>query len=231
MRAHGENAMPLIQKRDADQLRALLRERLEESVTIDLFTRPESRLVVPGRECEACDDTRALLEEVAHLSDRIHLNVHDFFVDDGAEASLAGADRIPAIVLAGRARGSVRYFGIPAGYEFGSFVEGLVEVGNGSTDLLPETRTALDSLIRPVRIRVFVTPSCPFCPAAARLAQKMAVESDKVTAEIVEASEFPDLVERYGVQGVPKTVVNELVEFVGAQPEARLLEHVLRAAA
>jgi glutaredoxin-like protein len=223
--------MPLIQKQDADRLRALFRERLEDSVTIDLFTRPESGLVVPGRECEACDDTRTLLEEVADLSDRIHLNVHDFFADDGAPASRAGADRIPAIALGGKARGRVRYFGIPGGYEFASFVEGLIEVGNGSTDLLPETRTALESLAGPVRIRVFVTPSCPYCPAAARLAQKMAVESAKVTAEIVEASEFPDLVERYKVQGVPKTVVNERVEFVGAQPEARFLEHVLRAAA
>ncbi len=168
---------------------------------------------------------------MAGLSDRIHLNVHDFFADDGAPASLAGADRIPAIALGGKARGRVRYFGIPGGYEFSSFVEGLIEVGNGSTDLLPETRTALESLTGPVHIRVFVTPSCPFCPGAARLAQKMAVESGKVTAEIVEASEFPDLVERYKVQGVPKTVVNERVEFVGAQPEARFLEHVLRAAA
>jgi glutaredoxin-like protein len=222
--------MPLIRQQDARELRAHLEEHLEGPVTIDLFTRPASRLVVPGRECEACEDTQALLEEVAGLSGKIRLNVHDFFADDGA-ASRLDADRIPAIILGGQGRGRVRYFGIPGGYEFTSFLEGLIEVGNGSTDLSPETRQALAGLTKPVRIRVFVTPSCPFCPGAARLAQKMAVESDKVTADIVEASEFPDLVRRFGVQGVPKTVVNDVVEFVGAQPETRFLEHVLRAAA
>lgn len=57
----------------------------------------------------------------------------------------------------------------------------------------------------------------------------MAIESDRVTGDTVEASEFPDLVQRYQVSGVPKTIVNERVEFVGAQPEGRFLEHVLRA--
>jgi len=47
----------------------------------------------------------------------------------------------------------------------------------------------------------------------------MAVESGKVTSFIVEASEYPDLVRKYRVSGVPKTMVNEKVEILGAQPE------------
>jgi len=47
----------------------------------------------------------------------------------------------------------------------------------------------------------------------------MAVESGKVTSIIVEASEYPDLVRRYQVSGVPKTVVNDRVEILGARPE------------
>jgi len=87
-------------------------------------------------------------------------------------------------------------------------------VGNGQTDLSEETKKALGGLARDVHIRVFVTPSCPFCPAAASLAHKMAAESEKVTADIVEANEFPDLAERYNVRGVPKVVVNESTGFV-----------------
>lgn len=222
--------MSLIRDEDARKLRAHLANHLAGRVTIDYFTRPDSNLFVPGRECEACDDTRTLLEEVAQLSEDIQLRVHDFFGDDPAVAAM-GVDRIPAIVVSGGAKGRVRNFGIPGGYEFGSFVEQLIDVGNGRTDLSPETREALQSLEKDVHIRVFVTPSCPFCPAAARLAHKMAVESRRVTADVVEASEFPDLVRRYEVHGVPKIVVNESVHFVGAQPEALFLEHVLRAAA
>jgi predicted DsbA family dithiol-disulfide isomerase len=57
----------------------------------------------------------------------------------------------------------------------------------------------------------------------------MAVESEHVTADVIEAQEFPDLARRYGVRGVPKIVINETTEFVGALPESQYLAQ-LRAA-
>ena len=57
----------------------------------------------------------------------------------------------------------------------------------------------------------------------------MAIASEKVTADVIEATEFPDLVQLYRVSGVPKTVVNGRVEFVGGQPERQFLQEVLRA--
>ena len=54
----------------------------------------------------------------------------------------------------------------------------------------------------------------------------MAVESEHVTADVIEATEFPDLAHRYGVRGVPKIVINDSVEFVGALPESQFLTYV-----
>jgi len=54
----------------------------------------------------------------------------------------------------------------------------------------------------------------------------MAVESEQVTADVIEAMEFPDLASRYGVRGVPKIVINETTEFVGALSESEYLAHV-----
>jgi thioredoxin-related protein len=54
----------------------------------------------------------------------------------------------------------------------------------------------------------------------------MAVESQYVTADVIEAMEFPDLSRRYAVRGVPKIVINETTEFVGALPEAQYLAQV-----
>ncbi len=51
----------------------------------------------------------------------------------------------------------------------------------------------------------------------------MAVESAMVTADVIEVSEFPQLGERYQVYGVPKTVINEAVQFEGARPEAAMI--------
>lgn len=62
-----------------------------------------------------------------------------------------------------------------------------------------------------------------------RLAHQMAVESDFITADMVEATEFPHLVQKYGVMGVPKTVANETVTFEGAVPEEFFLSQVLKA--
>lgn len=63
-----------------------------------------------------------------------------------------------------------------------------------------------------------------------RLAYQFAMESDKISADGIEVTGFPELARQYRVMGVPKTVVNESVEFVGAGPEAMLLDHVQRAA-
>ena len=63
-----------------------------------------------------------------------------------------------------------------------------------------------------------------------RLAYKFALESDKVTTDSVEVTGFPDLARRYQVASVPKTVVGDGIEFVGALPEAMLLKHVQDAA-
>ena len=65
---------------------------------------------------------------------------------------------------------------------------------------------------------------------AAGLAHAIAVENAHVKADAVEAQEFPDLAARYGVMGVPKTVVNDAVEFVGAVPEDEFVRHVLEGA-
>lgn len=54
----------------------------------------------------------------------------------------------------------------------------------------------------------------------------MAIESERVTADVIEANEFPELSDRYQVSGVPKIVINDRVELLGAQREGRLIEAV-----
>lgn len=62
------------------------------------------------------------------------------------------------------------------------------------------------------------------------LANRMALASPNVSARTIEASEFPEISRRFGVQGVPRTVVNEQGAFVGALPEAQFVAAVLKLA-
>jgi glutaredoxin-like protein len=223
--------MRFIPESEAGALRAHLDKEVGGPVMLNLFIEPKSAIVVPGRsECELCEETRDLLEDVASLSDQITLTVHDV----RAESDLArdtGVSRVPTLVLRGAARGVVRYLGIPAGLEFGTLLEDLVAVSRGTTTLKQESRTKLASLTKPVHVQVFVTPTCPYCPKVASLAHQAAIENGHVTADVVEISEFPDLAAQYHVRGVPKIVMNDTVELVGAQPEAEFIDAMLSAAA
>jgi predicted DsbA family dithiol-disulfide isomerase len=64
-----------------------------------------------------------------------------------------------------------------------------------------------------------------------RLAQQMAVAAERVAAECIEATQFPELSQRYRVMAVPKIVINDRVEFEGALPERQFLDAVLQAVA
>ena len=114
----------------------------------------------------------------------------------------------------------MRFLGAPAGYEFMSLVEAIILAGTDDSGLSAVSKQAIaDHVTAPLEIRVFVTPTCPHCPRAVILAQRMAAESPFIRATCVEATEFLDLSRKYRVTGVPKTVVNESIEILGALPE------------
>ena len=98
-------------------------------------------------------------------------------------------------------------YGSPAGYEFATLIEDIRMASRGTTDLSAATVETLNHLTTALRLQVFVTPTCPYCPRAALLAHKMALVSDWVTADAVDATEFPELADHYRVRGVPRTIV------------------------
>jgi glutaredoxin-like protein len=211
--------MPHLSNQDRDYLREAFQE-MEGSVGLIYFTQQ--------LECQYCEETGEILSELAALSEKITLTVYDLS-EDSSEAEKYGVDKIPGLVVANSKDLGIRYFGVPGGYEFSSLIEAIMDVSRGATGLSEATRQALSELERPVLIRVFVTPSCPYCPRAVRMAHQMAMESELVRGEMIEATEFPHLVQRYRVGAVPKVVINEAVEFEGALPEPLFLEHVLEA--
>jgi alkyl hydroperoxide reductase subunit AhpF len=150
--------MALISPEDQETLKALFDRELDQEVTITYFTQRESVLIVPGQESDPCKETRELLEQVAALSDKLHLTVRDFVRDEQAAQDL-GISRIPAFVLEGQSKGRVRYFGMPAGYEFSSLIEDLIDVSKGQTNLSEKTREILSQVDQDVHIQVFVTPT------------------------------------------------------------------------
>lgn len=216
--------MAFIKEKDAKAVRERL-ARLPGPVTLAVFTQEF--------ECEYCRQTRELAEEVAGLSEgKVTTEVYDL-VKDKAKADRLSIEKIPAIaVLGGRGEDhGIRFFGIPAGYEFASLLESLEIVAKGDSGLAPATREKLKSLSSPVNLQVFVTPTCPYCPRAVLTAFRFAMESENVRASMVEASEFPHLANKYQVSGVPHTVIGDSPQaMIGAYPEAAAADMLVAAA-
>lgn len=207
----------------------LLREA-DRNVLIEEFSKLHNpvKLVMftQEMECQYCRETRALVEEISGLSEFISAEVFDL-VHDAEIAERYNIDKIPAIAVTKGGEQpkdyGIRYFGIPSGYEFSSLITDILLVSSGDSGLSTETRNWVAGLESPVHLQVFVTPTCPYCPPAVTLAHRLAMESDLIQADMVEAIEFPALSNKYQVQGVPRTVINETVFMEGAAPEPMLL--------
>jgi glutaredoxin-like protein len=185
-------------------------------------------------DCEFCESTRQLIEEVSAISDQIKFDVYDIVEDDGI-AKQYKVDKAPGLVIAGLDGEQIldygiRYAGIPSGHEFSSLIHDIILVSSRDSGLSQQTRDILKELKQPVLLQVFVTPTCPYCPRAVVLAHQMALESPMIEAEMVEATEFWELSERYNVSGVPQTTINHgAANVVGAVPEEHLLKEIERA--
>lgn len=213
--------MPILKERDKQFVKSKFEKELTGDVRLVVFTQEF--------ECDYCSVNREIAEELASLSGKIRLEVYDF-ASDPEKAEKWGVDKIPAMLLFGSREYGVRYFGVPSGYEFTALLDDIVDVSRGSSRLSPETKRRVSELRSPLHIQVFVTPTCPYCPRAVRMAHQMAIESEYITADMVESIEFPQLANRYQVMAVPKIVINDKVSFEGALPEPHFVDHVLLAA-
>ena len=113
--------------------------------------------------CDYCDDTRQLVEEVVAISDLLSVEIFDM----DADADLAtkfNVDKAPGLVIAAKEGEQitdfgVRLAGIPSGHEFTSLIQDIVLVSNRDSGLNPQTREFLKGLDKPVVLQVFVTPT------------------------------------------------------------------------
>ena len=182
--------------------------------------------------CAYCDEVKQLAEELAGLSHGRVTSEHHWIEDSSELAKRLKVHRTPATVVTDGGSGlALKFYGLPGGYEFTALLEDIVDVMRGEPRLSSETVAKLRALTVPTQIQVFVTPTCPYCPKAVRMAHQFSQSNPQVIdAEMVESMEFPALADQYSVMAVPKVVVNDRVQFEGALPEQDFLEQVIGAA-
>ena len=211
--------MAKIDQEEKNKIKELFTKHLKDEVNLLFFTKDEG--------CQYCADTEEILEEVTGLDERVNFETNSLGSEKAEEF---GVDRAPAIIFLnneGQDSG-VHFYGIPSGYEFTSLIEDILDMSDHERiDLSADIKKEVMAIDHDVLLQVFITPTCPYCPRAVRVAHQMAMLNPRIQGEMVEAMEFEELSASFDVSGVPKTVINSGAdEQVGAVPAKTILKKI-----
>jgi len=188
-------------------------ETLVNPVNIHIFTQP-------GQNDQVNVFVTAFCNDLARLSGKIVLH---FETLDGEAARKHGLDFSPSLLLEPE-RYAIRYVGAPLAEEGRSFLETVLMISKRDSGLTKESRDLLSALDTKRRIKVFVSPTCPYCPNQVLNAFRAAIERpDLVEAWCVDISQARHLAELQGVSSVPHTVFNDQLTVLGLEPEQRFV--------
>ena len=193
----------------SDEVKANLKEKfknLKENVVLCLDL-DESNL---------SKDIKELTEEVATLSDKISIKEN------------CNASKIkPCIsIFRGEKDTGIRYCGLPSQGEFQTLIDAIFLASMGEFDIDKRVLELLKDLDEKVEFKTFVTKTCGWCPLTLKKLYQFALANDNIEVYGIDAYDFQDMAIKYNVAAVPKTVINDKVEFVGLKSDNEILGYI-----
>lgn len=185
--------------------------KLKNNVILKLFT--DFKTQEDGtkkRRCMACEGTYELLKMIENFS-KGKLNIEEISTEENEkEAIKFKINKIPAILFVDENNKEIiRYLAHPTGSEFVPFLNSIQYFSGVRPYYTDQILTHLKK-IEGGNMKIFITPTCPYCPATVPVLTLFAlVSKGKISAEIIDVNLNPDLGMKYNVQGVPMTVINE----------------------
>ena len=190
------------------QLKATF-EQLPNDIPLYLFT-------AKGHEDVFTHANRQVIRAFREISNKITLREYDL---DHELARKWNVTSSPTLLIAPE-RYSIRWLGAPMGEEARTFLEILILIGLGKSNLSDQSVNVIKNIDSPRNIKVFVSPTCPYCPQQAVNAVKAAVEMpETISLEIIDIQCEPELANQYAAQSVPQAFANDVLIGQGAQPE------------
>ncbi len=184
-------------------------EQLPNDIPIFLFSKS-------GADDVFTQSCRQVIRTFRELTDKISFREFSLAHENARKWHI---DRSPTLVIAPE-KYNIRWLGAPMGEEGKTFLEIILLVGMGNSRLNEQCISVLKKIDSPRQVRVFVSPSCPYCPQEAVNAVKAAIERpDVVSVELVDIQCNPDLAEKYSAQSVPQSYANDILIGQGARTE------------
>jgi thioredoxin reductase (NADPH) len=196
-------------------------EQDKESQLVEVFKKmpheiPLLLFTSPGRNDPFWEGARQLIRSIREVAPKVTLREYDLGHKVAREWN---ADFSPTLLLDPE-RYNVRWMGAPIGEEGRTFVEALIIMGYGESGLSLESRKVIQRIDSSRDIKVFVSPTCPYCPQQAVNALKAAVERPEIISlVIIDIQAYPEMAEKYSAHSVPQTFANDVLIAQGAQPE------------
>ncbi|MFX1570757.1 MAG: thioredoxin family protein [Promethearchaeota archaeon] len=219
----------LFSENEMDNIKREL-NKLKGKVVLKLFT--DFKMQEDGtkiRNCMACEGTYELLKTLENLSNG-KLEIQEISIEENKdEANKFKVTKIPAILFVDENdKEIIRYLAHPTGSEFVPFLNSIQYFSGVRPYYADQILTHLKKINRS-KMKIFITPTCPYCPATVPVLTLFAIVSKgKITAEVIDVNMNPDLGLKYQVQGVPHTVVNEKEHIYGMFTPQDLLDKLTK---
>ena len=172
--------------------------------------------ILDGGEKSA--EMAAMVNHIASLSDLLSVT----FLAPGEDPALDAA--LDAALLPATAVGSNRmvFHGVPGGKEITAFASAILTAGGAAKALDKYTLKDIGKIAKPMKLQVCVSLACAHCCQLVVNAQRIAWENENVSAHMIDANLYPELVQQLNIQRVPLTVVNGKDGFPGGKTMAEL---------
>jgi thioredoxin reductase (NADPH) len=191
-----------------NQLRATFAQMPNE-IPLLLFTEK-------SRDDVFAQANRQVIRAFRELTDKITLHEYDLSHEKARQHNVTVS---PTLVIAPD-QYNIRWIGAPMGEEARTFLELLLLVGSGNSNASEQSLKVLERIDGPRHVKVFISPSCPYCPQEAVNGAKAAVaRPDLISLELIDIQCRPDIAQQYAAQSVPVAYANETLIGQGAQAE------------
>jgi len=203
-----------------------LKEQIKKKFSKEL--KGDVKLILFGKEneCTFCLEYNELVEELAALSDKISA---EHYPVSSPKAKEHGIELAPSLLIySPEHKTSAAFCGPPGNHFFPVLLEDIADASCGVPNISKDLIEKVKAIDFPVKIRVFVSQSCPYCPPAVKVAHDFSLINPKIHSEMIDGALFQELRQQYRVMGVPKTVINDKIELSGAQPPGEVLSQILR---
>ncbi len=176
-------------------------------------------------ECGMCEEYAKTFEEIASFHKKLSFEKYSIY---SKERDKYWVEVAPSLVIfSEKTGGTATFYGFPGGHLFPILLDDIIEASKGKIPISGDMEKKIKAIDFPLKLRIFVSQTCPHCPQALKVAHDFSLLNPKISAQMVDTDVFRDLSARFNVSGVPKTVINDKLEFTGPRPSEDLLREIL----